>query len=170
MNGEYCKNYRKQTGFTVIEIIAVLLLISIIAVVTISRFTSTAYYKAASEAEIIKANIRYAQFRAMSDADTTYGVNNATWGISLSGNSYTLQHNGAPATTNFPGESSPTHNFPGGVSITAGAGTTITYNVWGIPVDPSGTPITNNVTIIISETNGTSPQTITVTQNTGFIP
>jgi prepilin-type N-terminal cleavage/methylation domain-containing protein len=169
MNIDYSR--KNPGGFTVIEIIAVLLIIAILGVVAISRITSPNYYKAASEAEILKANIRYAHFRALSDADTAYGVNNPRWGVSFSSNSYTLQHNGADATTNFPGENSPTHSLPSGVKIASGAGTTVTYNVWGIPVDVSGTiPLTGNVTIIISEQNGASPQTITVTKNTGFIP
>ena len=163
-------NGNNSRGFTVIEIIAILLVIAIIGVIAVSRATSTKNYNVASETEILKANIRYAQFRAMSDADITYDVNNVTWGILLSGSSYTLQKNGANATTYFPGESSPTHSLPSGISITTGAGTTITYNLLGIPVDTSipGIPITSNVTITI--TDGASPQTITVTQNTGLIP
>lgn len=164
MNIDYGR--KNPGGFTAIEIIGVLLIIAILGVVAISRITSPNYYKAASEAEILKANIRYAHFRALSDADNAYGVNNVTWGVSLSGVSYTLQRNYVTANTNFPGENSPTHNLPSGVSITPA--TTITYNVWGIPVDTSGTSLSNNVTITI--TDGTSPQTITVTKNTGFIP
>lgn len=166
MKIEYFKNNKKHSkGFTVLEIIAVLFIIAILAVIAITRLTSITYYKAASETDILKANLRYAQFRALSDADTTYGVNNVTWGILLSGGSYTLQRNYLTANTNFPGDDSSTHNLPSGISINPA--TTITYNVWGIPVDTSGTALSNNVTITI--TDGTSPQTITVTKNTGFI-
>jgi prepilin-type N-terminal cleavage/methylation domain-containing protein len=166
MNTEYHKNCEKQTGFTAIEIIAVLFIVAIIAAVAISRISSTTYYTAASEVKILKANIRYAHFRALSDADTTYGINNASWGVSFSSNSYTLQRNGTDATTNFPDSSSPKHNLPSGISITQGVGTTITYNVWGIP--SATPPVTGNIAITI--TDGASPQTITVTKNTGFIP
>jgi prepilin-type N-terminal cleavage/methylation domain-containing protein len=169
MNIESCRNSRKhQSGFTAIEVVAVILIIAIVGVIAVSRFTAATSYSVATEAETMKANLRYAQFRALSDADTTYTVNNATWGISFSGNSYTLQKNRINATTIFPGENSPTHNLPGGISITAGGGTTVTYDVWGRPIDTSGNPLTSNIMITISD--GFSPQTITVTQNTGFIP
>ncbi len=156
---------KRRDGFTALEVIAVIFVIAVVGVTAASRIASKTYYDIAAETEILKANIRYAQFRALSDADTSYSVNNATWGISLSGDSYTLQKNGAPATTNFPGESSPTHNLPNGISVTAG---TVTYNVWGIPVDAAGLPLAGNVTIGISD--GTSSQTVTITRNTGFIP
>jgi len=156
---------KRRGGFTAIEVIAVILVIAVVGVTAASRIASKTYYDIAAETEILKANLRYAQFRALSDADTNYGVNNATWGISLSGNSYTLQKNGAAATTNFPGESSPTHNLPNGISVSAG---TVTYNVWGTPVDAAGLPLDDKVTIGISD--GTSSQTVTVTRNTGFIP
>jgi type II secretory pathway pseudopilin PulG len=167
---EYCKNFKNHPwGFTIIEFIAILLIIAIVAVITISRFTSTTPYKVASEVEILKANLRYAQFRALSDADIRYGLNEVTWGISLSTNSYTLQKdrtNGANKAIYFPSENSSTHNFPSGINIATGAGTTITYNAWGIPVNASNTSVTGNITI----TDGASLKTITVTANTGFIP
>ena len=175
MNIEYRKNSEKHSrGFTVIEIIAILLIIAILGVVVVSRMTSTKPYNVAAEVETLKANLRYAQFRAMSDADKRVSSNATTWGISFSGNSYTLQKTEVgvvPTTTNFPGDNSPTHNFPGGISLTTSLGTpvTITYDAWGIP-SVSGTPITLDLTITIKITDGTSSQTITVTKNTGFIP
>ena len=162
-NRDHRKN--RRNGYSILEVIAVLLVLSVIAVVAVSRFTSTTHYNVAAETEILKANIRYAQFRALSDADTASGANNVTWGISLSGNAYTLQRNRADATTSFPGENSPTHNLPSGISVTAG---TVTYNVWGIPVDSADVPLAGNLTILVSD--GASSQTITVTRNTGFIP
>jgi MSHA pilin protein MshC len=158
----------RQDGFTTFEVIAVIPVIAIVGVVASSRIASKTYYDIAAETQILKANVRYAQFRALSDADADYGVNNATWGISLSGKSYTLQKNGVAATINFPGESSPTHNLPSGTSITTGAGTIIRYNVWGVPVDAANVPLAGDATIGISD--GVSTQTVTVTRITGFIP
>ncbi len=158
---------KKRDGFTALEVIAVIFIIAVVGVVAASRIASKTYYDIAAETEILKANVRYAQFRALSDADTNYGVNNATWGVAISANSYTLQKNDATATTNFPGENSPTHSLPSGVMVTTGSAT-LRYNVWGVPVDSGGAPLTGNVTIGISD--GTSPRTLTVTPNTGFIP
>jgi len=165
----YRKNIKTQPkGFTAIEIIAVIFIISIVGVLAISRMTSTKTYNVAAEVEILKANLRYAQFRALSDADKRYGENATTWGIVLSANSYTLQKTEGPNTTNpsFFGESSSTHNLASGISITTGTGI-ITYDGWGIPA-LNGAPIAGDLTITI--TDGVSPKTITVTKNTGFIP
>jgi len=156
----YRKNIKTQPkGFTAIEIIAVIFIISIVGVLAISRMTSTKTYNVAAEVEVLKANLRYAQFRALSDADTAYGVNNVTWGIKIYGNSsYTLQRNGFDATTHLPGENSPTHTMPSGISI---SGSDVTFDVWGSPVE-------ENISITI--TDGATSQIITVTKNTGFIP
>lgn len=148
-------------GFTLIEVIAVLIIIGVIAAVSLSRVASTKYHEVVSEAALLKTNLRYAQLRALSDASTALGGNANTWGLSLSAGSYTLQRNGAQAPSNLPGENSPTRTFPGGVSLTSGAGTTVTYDVWGSP----GTS-----TIALTLSDGTSPHAITITRNTGFIP
>src|SRR5665647_1712045 len=162
MNIEYRKNSEKHSrGFTVIEIIAILLIIAILGVVVVSRMTSTKPYNVAAEVETLKANLRYAQFRALSDADKRVSSNATTWGISFFANSYTLQKTevgGVPTTPNFPGENSPTHTLPSGITI---SGSNVTFDAWG---SPGG----SNIPITI--TDGTSPQTITVTKNTGFIP
>ena len=65
-----------------IEVIAVLLLFGIVAAVVVSYAPSTDTYKLASEEEIMKGHLRYAQFRAMSDK--------MSWGINFMPNSYTL--------------------------------------------------------------------------------
>jgi len=166
----YRKNIKKQPkGFTAIEIIAVILIIAVVGVVAVSRMISTKTYNVAAEMEILKANLRYAQYRALSDADKRYGEKATTWGVVLSANSYTLQKTEEGAITNpgLFGESSSTHNLPSGITITTSAGTTITYDVWGIP-STSGTPITADLTITI--TDGISLKTITIAKNTGFIP
>jgi prepilin-type N-terminal cleavage/methylation domain-containing protein len=167
----YRKNIKKrQNGFTAIEIIAVILIMAIVGVVAVSRMTSTKVYDVAAEVEILKANLRYAQFRALSDADKRVGENATTWGIVLSANSYTLQKTEEGATTNpsFFGESSSTRNLPSGINITTGTGI-ITYDVWGIPA-LNGVPITGDLTITITDIASNSSKIITVTKNTGFIP
>lgn len=148
-------------GFTIIEIIAVLLLIGILGAIAVSRLTSATGYQIHAEADLIKAHLRYAQLRALGDADTTLGANGNTWGIAFSAGSYTLQRNGAVAPSNLPNEVSPTHTFPSGFSLTSGAGTTVTYDVWG-------SPGANTIAIVLS--GGASPGTITITKNTGFVP
>jgi prepilin-type N-terminal cleavage/methylation domain-containing protein len=140
-------------GFSLIEAIAVLLLMGIISAVVISRYSSADLYQLVSEEGILKGHLRYAQFRAMSDQ--------AAWGISLSGNSYTLKKGGGIAPFALPGEDSQVHALPSGVSVSVGSGTTILFDQWGSP---------GAVSQSITLSAGSDSRTITITKNTGFIP
>jgi hypothetical protein len=54
------------------------------------------------------------------------------------------------------------------MTITTGAGTTVSFDKWGRPVDNGGNPLTTNINIVLSSGSGSS--TFTITKNTGFIP
>ena len=141
---------RNVHGFTLIEIIAVLVIIGIISAVAVTIFSSLDKYKLISEVEILKTHLRYAQSRAMSDT--------VSWGIVLGVNSYTLQRNGIPISyPSLPNENSATHNFQDGVTKTGGA-PNVTFDIWGSSVAATG------------KLSAGSAQVITVTANTGFIP
>jgi prepilin-type N-terminal cleavage/methylation domain-containing protein len=144
--------FKKNHGFTMIEVIAVLVIISIIGAFLLSRASSTESYRLISEVGTLKGHLRYAQLRAMSD--------NVSWGIAYTNGSYTLQKNGAMAPSHLPNEDSTTHTFQSSVSITSGADM-VSFDEWG---SPGG----SNISITLS--TGTDSRTITVTQNTGFIP
>ena len=73
---------RKDQGFTLIEIVVVLVLISIIAASVFSRSISTDQINIAGQAEKIKSHIRYAQSLAMK--------RNENWGIFNNGSQYWL--------------------------------------------------------------------------------
>ena len=139
---------RNAHGFTLIEIIAVLVIIGIMSAVAITIFSSLDKYKLTSEVEILKTHLRYAQSRAMSDT--------VSWGIYFSGGPhYTLQRNGDPISyPSLPNENSNTHNLQGGFSVS------------GLPVifDNFGSPGVADIDITV----GT--RLFTVTANTGFIP
>jgi prepilin-type N-terminal cleavage/methylation domain-containing protein len=140
---------RNDRGFTLIEIVAVLIILAIISAVAISRGTGTDTAKLQAEVDTLKGHLRYAQYLALNDLPS------AQWRIDVATNSYTLRN---PASTTFnyylPGGSSATHNFENGVTATQTG--TVSFNEWGTP----GTPIP------AIELNG---QSITITPNTGFI-
>jgi prepilin-type N-terminal cleavage/methylation domain-containing protein len=139
-------------GFTMIEIISVLIIIGILSAVTVSKMTSTDVYHVVMETETLKGHLRYAQIRAMS--------HNQSWGISLGTNSYTLQKDGAAAPVNLPNEDSATHTLSNGVSLTPG-GQTISFDDFGSP---------GNADIVSTlSRQGSHARTITITQKTGFI-
>lgn len=137
-----------NSGFTMIEIIAVLVILGIIAAVAVARIGSTLDYKVTVEKDIIKTHLRYVQLRALSD--------DKTWGMSFAGSAYTALRNGNVAPYNLPNESSPTHTLPDGITVT---GSTVTFDEWG-------SPGSSNIDLTMSAGGGT----ITITKNTGFIP
>jgi prepilin-type N-terminal cleavage/methylation domain-containing protein len=153
MQIEKIMRYRRRNdrGFTLIEIIAVLVIIAIISAVVISRGMATDEVKLQAEVDTLKGHLRYAQYLALND------IPPVKWGIQVGGTSYTLIKVDAVGTTSpfsLPGGSSATHSFENGVTAT-GTGTVL-FNEWGSP----DTPI---------PAIALGGQSITVTTNTGFI-
>jgi len=154
-----------QDGFTMIEIISVLVIIGIVSVVLIARMTSPREYDLDSQVETVKAHLRLAQSRAM-NSGRSCGIyfNSAT--------TYYLFDNVAPTTPiQMLGEKNDTVDLGTGgrksvLTITppAGTGGRVIFNKFGGLVDSSGNLLTSNMTI---ETSG---KDIIVTKNTGFIP
>jgi prepilin-type N-terminal cleavage/methylation domain-containing protein len=152
--------FKKNRGFTMLEVIAVLIILGIIMAFVVSRSTNIRA-ELSSETETVKAHLRYAQCMAL--ANDIY-----SWRITLSSGSpdyYTLSKINKSDSTetspiNLPNEDSPTHTLPSGISITSGLGT-VTFDEWG-------SPGTTTQSIILSDGAGNS-ETITITKNTGFI-
>jgi len=150
----------RENGFSMFEVIVVILLIGVVAAFVAVRGSSKTVYDLASESEILKGHLRYAQYRAMSDIEP--------WGISFSANGYHLLKNKAPATDTLPNESGPSHALPSGITITTGAGTMIHFNERGSPVGDDDTIMATETQIVLSD--GSSTQTIFIKPETGFIP
>lgn len=70
-------------GMTLVEIIAVLLLMAIVSAVVLNRFMDITEVSATASAETVKAHLRYAQAIAMKQ-------NNYLWGIKCDGSDYWL--------------------------------------------------------------------------------
>ena len=142
-----------EKGFTIIEVIAVIVLISILAAYAASRMNLDTNLQA--EADIFKSNLRYAQQIALC------GNNTYTWRIGVGENSYTFTRlDSANNSVNMwlpSGDA--TVNFPTG--ITAGWTGTINFDQWGSPGGDD---------IIITLDDGSTTRDITVTKNTGFVP
>jgi hypothetical protein len=80
------------------------------------------------------------------------------WGISFSGNSYTMLRNGLPSATPLPGQNSATYTLAKGT--VSASRNPIAFNQWGDP----GVAITVTVTV------GADSQAFLVAQTTGFMP
>jgi MSHA pilin protein MshC len=143
------------------EIIAVLVIIGIITVVAVARISNTSAYDLASQVEVVKNHLRYAQIRAM-NTDAIWGIN-----FNTATTYYLFQGIGSTTPVQIPGENGATVNMvakKSKLTITSPAGGSIAFDSYGRPLDNTGTLLTADVTLV---TNGGN---ITVTKNTGFIP
>lgn len=152
---------KKPAGFTLLEMVAVLVLLGIMAAVAVGRMGDNPGRLAAT-AETLKVHLRHAQFRAM--------YSDTTWGIHSTGSGYWLFWGGD--TNNkalFLGENLETVTPAAGVTIPA---FTVSFDDWGAPhsaADPATVPpLASSLGIVVS--SGAGSVTITITPNTGFIP
>jgi prepilin-type N-terminal cleavage/methylation domain-containing protein len=156
----------KNRGFTMIEIVVVLVVLFIVSAVVVSRFNTTGVNELMVETDALKSSLRYAQIQSLNDDTITSG-----WGIYFPNNtSYILYKNGAPAGVMIPVKDPDpvkdpppknTHSLQGNVKITSGVGTTVAFDRWGSP---------GTITVSITLAKGTESDTITVTKSTGYIP
>jgi MSHA pilin protein MshC len=145
-----------RSGFTLIEVISVLVIMGVISAVVISKTSSTSEYSLASEVDIFKMNFRYAQAKALNSTGNIWGLS-----IAADGKSYTLTENGiASVKAKLPADDSNTHAISKGISITTGAGAIFRF-------DDYGSPGAAAATIVL--TDGANPKTLTVTANTGYL-
>ncbi|MFO8090499.1 MAG: prepilin-type N-terminal cleavage/methylation domain-containing protein [Desulfatiglandaceae bacterium] len=151
--------FRFNPGFTLIEVVVVLILVGVLAAVAVSRVTDTGAAERAA-ADSLKAHLRQAQGLSL-NSDTV-------WGVQASGGSYHLFYVNVDEDTNtttvvtqrFPGEDADDIDFPSGVSATF----TVYFDGWGRPCSDQScdTPITSAITAIGSR--------VTITPETGYIP
>ena len=158
--GEIMRNRLKSNkGFTLIEVVAVLIILGILAAVAISRGIDTRDVSLQAEVDTLKAHLRYAQYLALND------ISPVKWGIQITGQTYTLvrNSNGDGATFDnhsLPGESSATH------SIAPFTATTINvlFDEWGTPYN-AASKLAANQTINLSP----GSQSFIITPETGYI-
>lgn len=148
-----------QGGFTLFEIVMVLLILGIISYFAATRLFSDDVPTQAAELELVKNHLRYAQSRAMNT--------DSSWGIKfVSPRRYWLFKGDNPDTGRVP-----LPNIEDLIKRVQGAPDdgSMTLSAINIPdqvvkFDAFGSP--GETTVIIS----TSAGNITVTRNTGFIP
>ena len=152
----------KADGFTLFEVILVLILISIFATIAVIRQPSTDVSLKAG-GSVLRAHIRYAQMRAMNTDEV--------WGIVFSGANYGLFRGTAANRFILPGETQdPVNLGDDGISIASIAPpvSQLGFDTWGRPMDQNGLLLTAPVTLTLSK--GNQQETLTVTPDTGFIP
>ena len=139
-------------GFTLIEVVAVLVIISILAVVAVSRVGNTiTTAENSADLETLKSHLRYAQIRALN----TDGV----WGIDFTGNTYHIYKKGDVTAYSFPGESGTNVEKPSSITYSA----YISFDEWGRPFTDQGA----SIPLAASPAGFAS---VTITPETGFVP
>jgi MSHA pilin protein MshC len=149
--------YRKNNGFTLIEIIAVLLVLAILVAIAISRF-SLGGYSDTAEINTLAQHIRLAQSRSLRQG--------GLWGIKFdAGNDaywlFLVPNDGSKK--QFPGQSASQVDVG---SLSVSSGSIVSFDQFGRPCSDNNasTQIANDLTISI----GT--KSLRVTKETGFIP
>jgi prepilin-type N-terminal cleavage/methylation domain-containing protein len=138
-------------GFTLLEIIAVLLIFSILAGVVLIRVNSPA--ELAGRAEVIKNHLRYAQSMAM--------LSNHVWGVRFEADQYVLFEEDEARL--FPGEENPVP-----LKDLTASPLTIGFDGWGMPLDlAANSPLGADALLRISDSESTL--TVTISRDTGFV-
>lgn len=138
---------RGASGFTMMEVIAVLVLLGIMSAILFSHANNSGVEAELSgAADVVKSHLRFAQTKAMNS--------DLSWGINFSGATYTLQDANA-VTAPLPTD------LPQGVTFSSTVNPLMFDTRWG-------SPGSSGITVTVSK--GGIDTTITVTANTGFIP
>lgn len=149
-----------NTGFTLIEVVAILIIIGIVSAVVYTKMPSIDAGKI-GDINMIKSHLRYTQTRAMADSERR-------WGITFSGTTYSLYRDdngdGAFAVEErrvLPGADAESVTLQSSLSCSA----TLAFDWWGAPFTDAAcsTPMTSGALSFGSDA-------ITVTPLTGFIP
>ena len=169
------KTNTKENGFTLIEIIAVLVVLGILVAIALSRsinLDSDVY----AGTDALKNHLRYAQTMAMNH-NPQAGETSAVWGISCDGSKYwlfqgvnTTNHIRLPDDEQFIDNDRTINLGRKKIAVTP---FTVFFDDHGIPYSAyanstTNTPLGGSPTITVS--GGSSSKNITVTPRTGFIP
>jgi MSHA pilin protein MshC len=148
-----------QGGFTLIEVVMVLLIMGVISYFAATRLFPGDTLSQNAEMELVKDHLRYAQSRAMNSE--------SSWGIKFgSSTRYWLFKDPNDNTViRLPGvESADGVMELSGIQVTSPSGSKITFDHFGSP----GSSVIPAITVQ-SKGGGSTLGAITVTKNTGFI-
>ena len=155
---------KNNSGFTIIEVVAVLIVMGIITAFAVGRVADNKPELIAQK-EVLKVHLRYAQSRAMNSNDN--------YGIESNGNTYWLFRVSSVNRVNFPGEQLDHIDLAAlGLSLAMTDGSIVCFNSKGVPYTDFDTDNAGNLqapdrTLTLS--SGSDNESIIITKNTGFI-
>jgi prepilin-type N-terminal cleavage/methylation domain-containing protein len=168
------KMHKNENGFTILEVIAVLVILGILTAVAVSRVVNVGP-ELSIGADTLRMHLRYSQTVAMNYNPIATGVP-VIWGISGNANSYWLfQGTNTANYMRLPEDekyinADKTINLPA-KKISLSGNFTVFFDDHGIPYSPdSATPLANNLTFTVNPlTGGATPITITIVPLTGYV-
>lgn len=163
---------RKTEGFTLVEVVLVMVIIVIISalVITRTRDLSTGLI---SQTEIMKTHLRYAQTLAMSAGGSdVFGIS-----CSVGPNEYWLFQGNDPNSNILKLTDDASYDVDADDKLDLAEKNiqaspfTVIFDDKGIPYSPDiNTPLSPDLTISVTPLGGGASQTITITELTGFVP
>ena len=142
----------KITGFTLVELVVVILLIGILSISIAPRFFGVASYENRRATDELLSALRYSQQMAMNRGGNIELV--------LTANNFTVQLSGGGDLRSPDGLIPYIKIFPDNINPTPD---TVRFNALGQPVTVAGAPLTVDTTLTINATNA-----ITIRANTGY--
>lgn len=146
-----CPYKNRQQGFTLIELIMVIVIMGALSAVAISKFNRNAFDVVAASGELVQA-IRYAQDKSMSHSGAT------NYQIAITGTGYTVTQGGSAIVHPVDGTVGYSKTW---TDMALDTTTTITFDAYGNP--GLGAPLT------ITLSKGADSDTVTVENVTGFV-
>lgn len=151
-------------GFTMVELITVLVVVSILGAIALPRFVGRNAFDTFGFSEQTAQMLRFAQKSAIARRRTVC--------ISQSGSAVSLSFASAAdswtCNQNLLNPADGQHfsrPIPGGIAL-AGLASPLRFNALGQPVDSSGTPLSSNQSLVIT---GEFSRTLTVEAETGHV-
>ncbi len=152
--------YRQESGFTIVELVAVMVITGIIAAIAAPRFIGVDAFDARGSYGTLTSALRYAQKTAIAQRRNVYvNVNTSTRVVCLGYTSNCSSTVIDPAT-----QAAYSKTLSSNVSIAAST-TPIGFDGLGRPVPNASATFTINNTVVPSE----STRTITVEADTGYV-
>jgi MSHA pilin protein MshC len=162
---------RRSPGFTILEIIVVLLLLSILAATLLGRSITTGTIDLNSATDKMRNHLRYAQTEAMKLAYTDYPV----WGVNfISGGYWLFRGTNINTKVRLPGVNSDDVDLAtSGISVSTTL-PKVFFDSIGKPYSAYtdktiNTPLSDSIEMKITLTAGGQTREITVTPETGWI-